>query len=367
MIFTLPIWIATNQCISPLELDQKAPEDILIVEGFIDDDFGPHEIEVSLLSLFAGVTEGGERRRVVADVRIVDDLGSAVRLIREEFVRVELVALPGCNPFINMQPSATNYLTPEDFRGEAGRSYSLEVELDDGRLYKSVPEQLPERTEIDSLFVSFNRFPGETAEEDRTGVDVFAVWEDDPTTDDYHFWRVGGVYRIETPNIPGLCCIYDPRDGLADECWVVEQNLTSDYEAFEDRLANGESVVRKVTFIEDDGLRFASSRLLPTEQYYVEVDQFTISESAFEYFQRVETLSEINGEIFDPPPVGAVGNIISVDNPTETVVGFFGAYSKDTEGLFVSRDQLDFVKKRSICGDCRAFYGGQLETPEPYQ
>jgi len=58
---------------------------------------------------------------------------------------------------------------------------------------------------------------------------------------------------------------------------------------------------------------------------------------------------------------------VNVSNPNEQVVGFFGAFGKVTKGIFVNQNQLDIIKKRNVCGDCRAFYGGQLDTPPPYQ
>ncbi len=368
ILFSL-ILVCLLQCVSPLEIDQERPEDILIVEGFIDDDFGPHEIEVSLLALFAGVTEGGERRRVDANVRIVDDLGNTTQLAREDFIREELQSAPGpgCGPFINMQPATTNYMTPPDFRGVAGRSYSLEVELRDGTLYKSRFQELLHSPTIDSVFVAFNSRPGDEQGEPRTGLDVFLTWQDNPSEDNFHFWELGGVYRIQTPAIAGLCCIFDPRDGLADDCWVVEQNINESRELFEDRLTNGQAVVQNVGFIEDDGRRFATKELPAERQYYVEVTQYTMTEPAFRFFQNVETLAEINGEIFDPPPVGAQGNMINFDDPNELVVGFFGVFGKTKAGAFVNRNQIQDIKQHRVCGDCRAFAGGQLEIPEPYR
>ncbi len=368
----LSIGFVVSQCVNPLERDVGQPLNILVVEGFIDDDFGPHEIEVSLLSNFASIAEGGNKRPVDAEVRIFDDLGNSVALTRETFIREDLFnANPqGCAPAVTTLEITTNYMTPATFRGVVGRSYALEVILTNGEVYRSNLQQLPGSPELDSIFVDFATRPGEDDIMPVTGVDVFAVWQDNPEVDNFHFWDIDGTYKIETPNRTDgtLCCLYDPRDEVpAEKCWVVERNIPGTVRAFEDRLVSGTQAVERIGFVEDDGRRFASIEVLPDMQYHIEVHQYTVSAEAFEFLRNIEVLSEIDGEIFDPPPVGAKGNIINLSDPNEQVVGFFGVYGKRSRGTFVRRTQLGDTKQHTICGDCRRFANGQLEVPEPYQ
>ncbi len=357
-------------CVNPLELNTEEPAEILIVEGFIDNDFGPHEIEITWLARFGSVADGGNRRRADAEVAIFDDLGQSTPLERIFFERDQVFNVPPiCSPEVGFVPSSTNYLTLASFRGVPGRSYRLEIVLSNGKKYKSTFQELPEAVPIDSVFVTFRSLPATNDLIPVTGVDVFAVWQDDPNTNNFYFWDIDGTYRIETPDkMDGLtCCVYDPRDGLADDCWVIEQNIPGVEGPFGDRLANGNQIIEKIGFIEDDGRRFASKRVTAERQYHLEVLQYAIGEDAFNFFTNIETLSEIDGEIFDPPPIGARGNIISLSDANDIVVGFFGAFGKSTYGRFVDRSILRDVKQHTLCGDCREFANGQLEIPEPYR
>ena len=93
-----------------------------------------------------------------------------------------------------------------------------------------------------------------------------------------------------------------------------------------------------------------------------------MSREAFNFNERIATLAEINGEIFDSPPLSVGGNLFNIENPDEDVVGFFGAYSVQKRDIFIDKNMLSFVQPfPRPCGDCRIRAGAQLEIPEPYR
>ncbi len=363
--------MAANHCISPVDQDLGQPLNILVVEGFIDDDFGPHEIDVSLLANFGSIAEGGNKRPVEAQVRIFDDLGNSFPLRRETLIREEIFNADAmtCLPGLSNQEFTTNYMTSSTFRGVAGRSYGLEVILTNGTVYRSNMQLLPQSPQLDSVFVEFSRRPSENDLQDRTGVDVFAIWEDDATANNFHFFDIEGTYKIETPDrTDGLtCCLYNPLDGGATSCWVIESIIEGIEGPLSDRLTNGQRLIQRAGFVEDDGRRFSSSEVPPDRQYHLEVSLYSMNQAAFDFLNNIEILSEIDGEIFDPPPVGARGNIINIADPNEQVVGFFGVYGKATRSTFVRNSILENIQPSTLCGDCRQFANGQLEVPEPYR
>jgi len=372
LIILLFLICGFTRCISPVDRDVEQPLNILVVEGFIDDDFGPHEIEVSLLANFASIAEGGNKRPVEADVRIFDDLGNSFPLTRETFIREDLFNPnpPGCSAAVGELEVTTNYMTSSTFRGIPGRSYALEVITSDRTVYRSNLQELPTAVPLDSVFVEFVSLASGNDLVPTTGVDVYAAWQDNAEVNNFHFWDVDGTYRIATPDRTDgiVCCLYDPRDQIqADDCWVVERNLPGTVRAFENRFSPGQFTVQRIGFIEDNGRRFSNEAVVGDMRYHVQVHQYTVTQEAFEFLNNIQTLSEINGEIFDPPPVGARGNIINIEDPDELVAGFFGVHGVSSTGIFVKRSDLESVKQHSLCGDCRFFAGGQFEIPEPYQ
>ncbi len=363
--------MTSSRCISPIEQDLDEPLKILVVEGFIDDDFGPHEVQISMIAKFASAANGGSIERVDANVRIFDDLGNSFPLRRRTEERIDLFnRCPevGCLQGVSRTEVISNYLTSPDFRGVAGRSYTLEIQLNDGSLYLSKSQRIPESPLIDSIFVQFAEISADNKRQPTTGVEVFASWQDDPNEENFYFWQINGTYKIETPDrtSPTICCLY-LNDGFGQSCWVEENNIPGATGPFVDNFVDGNQVIGLIGFVEDDGRRFASLEVPPNKQYYVEAEQFVMNEEAFRFFNNIDILSEINGEIFDPPPIGSQGNIINVTDPNEEVVGFFGAFGKRTASTFVPRSMLRSIKRHGSCGDCRIFINGQLEVPEPYR
>ena len=356
-------------CISPANIDPTDPDFILVVDGFITDQPGPHAIRITRVARFAGVRQGGEITLEDVDVRIIDDQGNVTVLAQQRFQAKSLFDEnpPFCAWGIAFSERVTDYLTPSTFQGVVGRSYTLEITTEAGQVYRSNPQEILPTPPIESLQLQFVEIPN-LSDFPGSGVDVLATWQDAPGPD-FYFWQINGIYRISTPDTgPPACCVYDPRDGLADDCWIVERNIPGNTEALSDARFNGQLQTEKVGFIEDDGLRFASINVSTARQYHVEVEQYRISEEAYFFYERTNTLADIDGEIFDPPPLSIRGNIFNVENEEELVIGFFGAFSVETAEVFVNRDMLPFVQRfTEPCGDCRIRAGAQTEIPEPYR
>lgn len=365
-------------CVVPLENSPGAVQDIVVIEGFIDDDFGPHQVKVTAIAPFVSIQEGGAIRRLDAVVKIFDDLGNVTELSRITSQRTELFPTPPnggvCGiPGIRSYEVQSNYLTPPSFRGVPGRSYSLEVEIDElDKTYRSSFVKLMPSVPIDSLFFEFRFIPGPNDLQPRFGVDVLGSWQDPGDTEDYYMWEFEGTYRLETFSLCnvglGFECAYDPRDDFGEECWVVEQNVDANLNLLSDTFFDGRRAVEKIGFIEDDAKRFSSNVVRSSRQYHVKAEQYAVPKEAFDFYTVVGILSEIDGEIFDPPPVRPLGNILNIEEPSEIVIGYFGAFGKSTHSAFIDRSVLLDRKFHGTCGDCRYFqYNGQIEIPDVYR
>ena len=363
-------------CVSPVDIEPAEFDDYLVVEGFITDDYGPHQIEITRVARFAGVRDGGAITIAEVNARLIDQNGLSIALARNRVMRKEVFnANPmGCTPAVTFVEVETHYFTPEDFKGEIGNTYTLEITTPEGERYLSEPQTIRPTPEINSLSLEFKELPSLDPLVVPSGVEVRATWQDPVEESNYYTWRINGIYAINTTErgIPGLsgtqCCLFDPSDGGATNCWIVEQDVDGNELAFSDVDVNGQLVTRAVGFIQDDGLRFASDFTPTDKQYYIEVEQFQISQEAFDFYERIKTLQEIDGEIFDPPPLSIRGNIYNVNNEDETVIGYFGAYAVQRKDIFIPRDLLNFVQPfTNPCGDCRVRAGAQTQVPEPYR
>jgi hypothetical protein len=75
-------------------------------------------------------------------------------------------------------------------------------------------------------------------------------------------------------------------------------------------------------------------------RYSILVKQYALTEQGYEYWQNLKRNTENLGTLFDPQPSQVSGNIRSVNNPDEPVLGFFSAGSLQEKRIFVARTQL---------------------------
>ncbi|MEL6191397.1 MAG: DUF4249 domain-containing protein [Bacteroidota bacterium] len=70
------------------------------------------------------------------------------------------------------------------------------------------------------------------------------------------------------------------------------------------------------------------------------VQQKVISQPSFEFWEDVSSVITQSGDIFDAPPAAVRGNVFNVNNPGETVLGFFEAVNIDSATALVFTNDL---------------------------
>jgi hypothetical protein len=110
----------------------------------------------------------------------------------------------------------------------------------------------------------------------------------------------------------------------------------------------------------------ANSQPLSVE-YSILVNQYALTDSAYYFLQMMQQNTESLGSIFDVQPSEITGNIQSLSNPAEPVIGFISASTLQQERIFISRSQLGIWAWDPLCGtkdiivpdDSLAHYFGQ--------
>ena len=116
-------------CISPANIEPLDTEFILFVDGYITDQPAAHRFRIDRISKFTGVRFGGAVQvEENAQVHILDDLGTITPVEREiSTFRDRVVLTP-------------SYRTPDNFAGQVGRTYILEIRTERGEVYRSQPQ-----------------------------------------------------------------------------------------------------------------------------------------------------------------------------------------------------------------------------------
>ena len=91
------------------------------------------------------------------------------------------------------------------------------------------------------------------------------------------------------------------------------------------------------------------------EKHYFSLYQYTISAKAYEYWNRINTVANQNGSIFDRAPASVKGNIFNKDNSKERIIGYFEVSSVAIKRVFVTGGEVKsfyaLYDKEQYCQD----------------
>lgn len=298
---------------------------------------------------------------IFIDAYVLTEPGiSSVNIRRSQFIggeykietvanaRVKVKAVNSNLEVLFEQDSAGVYICPLDFAAEPGSTWQLFVDLEDGRSYESLPEQVTENISFDNLKatfdeqvryeVNFNRFvPGHR---------ILVDWQDPPNVDNYYLWK----YRTFEPlTVCKTCPEGIFRNGNCNSVnssnppWRPKYtNYTCETSCWQIRYAD-ELPIFSDQF--SDGA-FIADREVATIPYYrdrdilLELQQITISPKAFEYFKTINDLVNASSGLNAPPPAALYGNMLNPSDPEDIILGQFVAASVYSERLFIDRSNL---------------------------
>ncbi|RIW16474.1 DUF4249 domain-containing protein [Algoriphagus lacus] len=333
-------------CIDPYEVDVPEGQQLLTVEGLIHTGPGPHAISLTRSDTYGSAFEG-----------LIRPVSGATVVVRDNEGRITFLEE-------GAQARGT-YFTPAGFRAEIGKSYTLQIQTVEGKVYTSLPERVESVPEIENVAINTITIPVEGQEIPRSGVQLVAEINDPADQNNFYFWRNSpATYIFETrpdlftirpsdsnPNrtpAPKACCA---------TCYRTEISRNQSIFIAQDDNFNGLSTRIPAAFIEDDGFRFVN-------KYRVDLKQYSVSKEAYRFLRLVKQQAEISGSIFDPPPATIRGNMISLDNPDEVVLGYFMAAGESSKRVYIDKSDLTFRQNRAIVpDDCRVIPGTTVDVP----
>ncbi len=216
-----------------------------------------------------------------------------------------------------------SYITP----GAAGEKYRLNIKTGNGKQYLSDFVEFKQAPAIDSL--SWQQL--------NDGVYIYVNTHDNSGKTRYYKWDFVEVWQYHAPfesdyGVKNGSVFLRDRDSLIYTCWntVPSSNIFIQSNA----KLSGDVVYKKLlVFIP------ASTIKLETK-YSILVKQSALTDVGFDYWNTLGKNTESLGSLFDPQPSQLQGNIHSVSNPSEPVLGFISATTTQQQRIFIGRDQL---------------------------
>ncbi|GAA0879924.1 hypothetical protein GCM10009119_28930 [Algoriphagus jejuensis] len=294
------VLLAFNSCVEQIDFKlDKAENERLIVSGLLTDLDEPQIVYLSL-------TTSIDREPLLVDGNYtLDDKPRPFPA-----AQVKLVDETTGSTWYYQQPNPGVYVL-EGFRHESPDArYYLEVSSG-GWDFRSVPQAIPEVIGSDELSFSFERTRSEDNPDAAQVVIRTEATLPDQVGDYYLRWMVDNAYYWDLTFFP------NPFNTPPPPCVVFgfpePERIT---------LVNGDLLDAPGTKI----TQIVAKKLVDQSflsRHYFNVRQLSISKDAYEYWRRVREIVNNTGSVFDTPPAPIKGNMYSVNDPDEVVLGYF--------------------------------------------
>jgi len=272
-------------CIKQATLVYRAPNPSLVVEGLLLTDSTPCTITLSRSGIFS--REGGQSADYINDatVYLKSDAGDSIKLYT----------------IGNGQ-----YQSAATINAKVGSSYSLAITLSNGKRYASVPEKIAPVTKsfsLDSIHITSDYAYG-----DLYGAQMEISTQDPANEVNYYRWISVDWAAREATGVP---CGINP-------CFVYCFQYYHDPTIYilPDKYINGSEIHNQVAL---------TTPLYTVGRHYIELKQMSLTKNAFEFWRLYQEQTTRSGSILDPLPSPIPGNVYSLDNSNELVLGYFEA------------------------------------------
>lgn len=294
----------------------------IVIFGYINQGKGPYLVRIQQTSFTGQVPTDVFNARVV----LVDQNGN-----REEFAP---------QFYTKDDVSRVNYLAYGNIvKGFPGRSYHIEVELADGRKYRTEPDRMPLYGATDEILWEESVMITTSS----LGVDVAVpVVKCDLVTrfqsrDEPIFltWLGEEAYAFFQTDFP------DPFNSVPPPCYIISPIGATEITLFSSvgYTKNETHVPGIITRTIDKSFQI---------KHIFSIYQYSMSERNYQYMKSIEALAENSGSLFDTPPGVALGNVVSLQDEPENVQGFFQAVLMDTSRIAIFPNLL----QTQVTDDC---------------
>lgn len=300
-------------CVDTIEIKSNLEERFLVINGKITNQAGPYVVTVRR----SGTAQSIEENISGAEVSLISGTGQTASLLEE-------------SPGVYVSDSS-------DIQGKIGESYRVEVVLSNGKVYQSAEEEMQDTLALGELSYKFVR--EETLNELNNIVlkKRIKVSVENPIPENtenlFYKWEVSGEYEFRETDALSDIFATTGAGPLMFTCFVPEALNFGDLYLLDGRGLGGKEGFKQEIKTIPVSFKFAYN-------YCVHVNQLSLSEGAYRFWNQVQTLSEREG-LFQASAAGEIkGNMKNADDPEEKVLGYFYTAAINAKKIFVSPDSV---------------------------
>ncbi len=313
-LYLLLSFLILQGCVEPFEFENENFENALVVEATLTNE---EKIQEVLLSRSFPLDFTGAFPEQGARVSILDNTG---------------------NQFYFNETTPGRYVSSNTFSAVEGRLYTLEITTRDGKNYTSDASGFKGVTSIESIYGVLSQ-----NQEGVQGINIHINSTGSPENPGYYRYEYIETYKILSRYFRYREAVVVTNNNIV-EVKVVEKSI-QDNTCFNSRESN-EILLSNSTSLNQDRvvgsfLRFiGQDNPIFANRYSILVKQYGISREAFSYYQSLKELSESEGLFSQIQPGFLAGNMVSLDNPEEYVLGFFSVASVTERRMYFN--YIDF-------------------------
>jgi hypothetical protein len=340
--YTIPfvlVFFLCGGCIERYDLPQIEVKPIFTVDGSITSDPGPYYVSLFRSHILNRIVKDPEPVRN-ATVQIVDDHGNS-ELLTETLKGGRYIS------------------SANGIRGVIGRKYQLKIITPDGHEYETKPELMTDPGKIENLRyeIAPNALNPDDVFKPQHAVKFFIDSKGGAEQSNFIRWRWTTTYEIfeapaektRTYGWPPIT-VPDPPEcsgwivglnGLEyfDKCtccvcWVVNNSygvLLSNNNFFATKEFNNVLIATVPVEPRTFDLRF-----------HIRVDQLSLTDEAYQYWKLVQAQQAGEGSLFVPNAIRVKGNLFSVNNPEEQVMGIFSVSGISSTSIFIDTKVIPY-------------------------
>ncbi|MBF6609202.1 MAG: DUF4249 domain-containing protein [Flavobacterium sp.] len=310
--------ILLSGCMDPYQMETNTFEDAIVVEGSISNQLKRHSVKITRAYMLEETSPTIETN---ASVNVTDDAGNTYDFNFEDGI----------------------YLSINPFHAVAGRAYTLNISTSDGKVYKSSAESLTTTTSIESVDANV------VIKNGQKGVQISVDSHDPSGNSKYYRYEFEETYKVVAPfwseyvatvildEDPAFSSndiiVLSPRTYEAKTCFSTAKSvdllITSTVNLSEDRVSNFP-------------IRFISvTDPIIMHRYSINVIQYVQSLAAYTFYKTLKEPTSAGENILSQNQPGFFyGNMRSLSNQNEKVIGFFEVSSYSESRIFFNFEDI---------------------------
>ena len=328
-----------TSCLEEIELKNVESKGFLVVESTLTNEYKTQTVKLS--------------RTIQLDSIIPISEPNAIVVIKDD----------ANNSFNFTETDNGIYLSNIKFEVEPNKDYTLEITTNEGKIYKSKPERIIAINEIDNIEAKLDTKPNGDE-----GISIFVNSNTSNNDAKYYRYEYEETYKIIAP----LWRNY--RLEIINDVWPdfeVKKVINNEENKICYKTLNSSTIIQTETAnLSENNVNFnvlflEKNDFKISHRYSVLVKQYVQSLAAFTYFKTLKKISGNQGIFTQNQPGLIVGNLSSVSDNNEKVIGFFEVASVSKKRYFFNYEEYYPNNEVDFITDCSTI-APPLFSPNPY-